>query len=180
VVRTFVSGEVQVDYGQIYVESGEDFPDLEACFAGQANGLCGAAHPGMLYLNTGLHTGSVGFTVELHEGPPPLDDAWEEVVEVSFTPASPHAALVEWEGEEYWDLDLAQTAYRVRYCATGMDEAHSGGPQPDDEPIDRYLLQFWPAAPEPDRVVRRTGEFAAYWHGCASELPPPFHDHDEV
>jgi len=39
--------------------------------------------------------------------------------------------------------------------------------------LDRYLLQFWPAAPSPDRVVRRTGESAAYWHGYAAELPPP-------
>jgi len=32
-----------VHYGQIYVQSGEDDPDLAECFGGQSNGLCGAA-----------------------------------------------------------------------------------------------------------------------------------------
>jgi len=173
-VQTFVRGEVHVHYGQIYVESGADHPDLTECFAGQANGLCGAASPGTLYLHTGLHTGNVGFTVEAHESPPALDDAWEEVVEVSFTPHSASVALVQWAGEASWDLDLPESAYRVRYCATGMDAAQSADTRLDDEPmLDRYLLQFWPAAPSPDRVVRRTGELAAYWHGYAAELPPP-------
>jgi hypothetical protein len=173
-VRTFVSGQVHVHYGQIYVESGADQPDLHACFAGQSNGLCGAASPGTLFLTTGLHTGSVGFTVELHDRPPPLDDVWEEVVEASFTPASARVALVQWAAEHSWDLDLTRTCHRVRYCAIGMDAARAADTRSEDEPkLDRYLLQFWPAAPEPDRVVRRTGEDAAYWHGFASDLPPP-------
>jgi hypothetical protein len=173
-VRTFVSGQVHVHYRQIYVESGEDYPDLGACFAGQSNGLCGAAFHGTLFLTTGLHTGSVGFTVELHEGPPPVDEEWEEVVEASFTPTSGRVALVQWGGEAAWDLDLAQTSHRVRYCATGMDAAHAADTRLEDEPmLDRYLLQFWPAAPEPDRVVRRTSETAVYWHGVARDLPPP-------
>ena len=172
-VRTFVRGEVHVHYGQIYVESGADYPDLMECFAGQANGLCGAAAPGTLYLHTGLHTGGVGFTVEAHESPPALDDAWEEVVEVSFAPHSSSVALVQWAGEASWDLDLSESSYRVRYCATGMDPAHEADTRLDDEPmLDRYLLQFWPAAPSPDRVVRRTSEIADYWHGYAAELPP--------
>ena len=173
-VRTFVDGEVHVHYGQIYVESDEDFPDLGESFAGQSNGLCGAAIPGALFLITGLHTGNVRFRAELHHGPPPLDDAWEEVVEVSFTPRSPRTALVQWAGEASWDLDLAETCHRVRYCAAGMDEARAADTRLDGEPVlDRYLLQFWPAAPAPDRVLRRTGEIAAYWHGVAAELPPP-------
>jgi hypothetical protein len=176
-VRTFVSGRVHVHYSQIYVKSGEDQIDLHASFAGQSNGLCGAASPGTLFLTTGLHTGSVGFTVELHEGPPPLDDVWEEVVEASFTPASARVALVQWAGEDSWDLDLTRTCHRVRYCAIGMDATHAAvtwsEDEPEDEPeLDRYLLQFWPAAPEPDRIVRWTGENAAYWHRFASNLPP--------
>ncbi len=55
-------------YSQIYVESDPDSvgPDLRESFAGQSAGLCGAATPGALWLSTGLHTGSVGFTVEVH------------------------------------------------------------------------------------------------------------------
>ena len=87
-VRRPVKGEVHVHYGQIYVESDPDSfgPDLAEAFAGQTAGLCGAAIPGTLWLSTGLHTGNVGFTVEVHGQPPPLDAVWEDVVEVSFRP----------------------------------------------------------------------------------------------
>jgi hypothetical protein len=39
----------------------------------------------------------------------------------------------------------------------------------DDEILDRYLLQFWPADPAPDAVVRQSSDIAAYWHGWARE-----------
>jgi hypothetical protein len=56
-----------------------------------------------------------------------------------------------------------------------MDAGHQGHPQLDDEDplIDRYLLQFWPAAPAPDRVVKQTSAKAAYWHEYARTQPPP-------
>src|SRR5262249_29690187 len=64
-VRTLFDGEVHVHYGQVYVESGPETgnPRLDAAFAGQVNGLCGAAARGALFLATGLHTGRVGFAV---------------------------------------------------------------------------------------------------------------------
>ncbi|GGX28501.1 hypothetical protein [Streptomyces lomondensis] len=175
-MRRPVEGEVHVHYGQIYVKSDPDGfgPDLAEAFAGQSTGLCGAAVPGALWLNTGLHTGNVGFTVEVHEQAPPLDPAWEDVVEVSFRPASADSRLVQWAGEASWPLGLAETEHRVRYCAQGMDEARDEDTRLHDEPQrDRYLLQFWPAPPEPDRVLKQTSRSAAYWHGYARELPPP-------
>jgi hypothetical protein len=176
IVRRPVEGEVHVHYGQIYVESDPDSfgPGLAEAFAGQSAGLCGAATPGALWLNTGLHTGDVGFTVEVHDTAPSLDPLWEDVVEVSFRPASADSALVQWAGEDSWPLGLEETDYRVRYCASGMDRASEkdtrldGGP-----PLDRYLLQFWPAPPERDRVLRRTSRSAAFWHDYARKLPPP-------
>jgi hypothetical protein len=99
-VRRPVAGEVHVDYGQIYVLSDPDSfgPDLAEAFAGQRAGLCGAAVPGALWLSTGLHTGHVGFTVEVHDQAPPLDPVWEDAVEVSFRPASAN------NGEDYRTL----------------------------------------------------------------------------
>ncbi|MGK8503584.1 hypothetical protein [Nocardia asiatica] len=93
--------EVHVSYGQIYVVSDpESFgPGLQESFAGQSAGLCGAAVPGALWLTTGLHTGNVGFTVEVRGQAPPLDPAWEDVVEVSFYPVSAHSSLMQWAGE---------------------------------------------------------------------------------
>ncbi|WP_225100134.1 hypothetical protein [Streptomyces sp. CoH27] len=149
-------------------------PDLAEAFAGQSAGLCGAGVPGALWLTTGLHTGDVGFTVEVHEEAPPLAEGWEDVVEVSFRPVSDGTRLVRWAWEDTWELDLAETDYRVRYCAMGMDAAHRKDTRLDEEPrLDCCLLQFWPAAPAPDRVVRPTSRMAAYWHGHARELPPP-------
>jgi hypothetical protein len=175
-VRRPVEGEVHVHYGQIYVESDPDGfgPDLAQAFAGQSAGLCGAATPGALWLTTGLHTGNVGFTVEVHDQAPPLDPVWEDVVEVSFRPVSAGSALVQWAGEASCKLGLEETDYRVRYCARGMDEAHRRDTRLHDEPrLDCYLLQFWPAPPAPDRVLKQTSATAAYWHDYARRQPAP-------
>jgi hypothetical protein len=177
-VRTLVSGDLWVHYGQIYVRSGQADPRVpdpkpHECFAGQQNGLCGGAVPGCLFLITGLHTGTVGFVVELHDQPPALDDSWEEIVEVSSRPVG-EASLIGWAGEWEWPLELIETDYRVRYCATGMDAGRAADTRMDDEPeLDHYLLQLWPGPPGPDRVVRQTSAIAAYWHGFARDQPPP-------
>jgi hypothetical protein len=178
-MRTVLSQDVEVHYGQIYVVSGDDYPGLDASFGGQRNGLCGAAMPGYLFLITGLHTGEVGFTAEVHDEAPPVDESWQEIVEASFRPEGA-ASLLGWAGEWYQPLDLAQTCYRVRYCATGMDEGHAEDTRLEDEPqLDRYLLQLWPAPPEPDTVIKQTSEIAAYWHQVARESPPPPAPQDE-
>ncbi|MFF1452124.1 hypothetical protein ACFVYF_28890 [Streptomyces sp. NPDC058274] len=175
-MRTPVEGEVHVHYGQIYVESDPDSfgPGLAEAFAGQRAGLCGAATPGALWLTTGLHTGNVGFTIEVHDRAPSLDVVWEDVVEVSFRPVSAVSSLVEWAGEDSWELGLERTDYRVRYCARGMDAARAEDTRLSGEPqLDCYLLQFWPAPPAPDRVLRQTSAVAAYRHDYARRQPPP-------
>lgn len=175
-MRRPVTGEVRVQYGQIFVDSkplASDYPELSEAFAGQTGGLCGAAVPGVFRLMTGLRGGGVGFVVEVHDEAPALGPDWEDVVEVSFRPASAHTSLVEWGGGEEWDLSLARTDYRVRYCARGMDEGNELGSRVAGKPqADSYLLQFWPAPPGPDRVVRQTSEFAAHRHREVRELLP--------
>ncbi|WP_280392067.1 DUF6630 family protein [Nocardia brasiliensis] len=170
-----LDGEVGVSYSQIYVVSDSSgiSPRMHEAFAGQNSGLCGAAAPGALFLSTGLHTGDVGFTVEVLGQAPPLDPKWEEAVEVSFYPLSEQSFLMQWAGEDYWELNLKEGLdYRVRYCAQGMDQARQKHVRLDDEPLlDRYLLQFWPAAPEPDRILRQTSQAAAYSHDWARRQP---------
>jgi hypothetical protein len=174
-MRRPVHGEVHVHYGQIYVVSGPGglAPGLQEAFGGQRGGLCGAATPGALFLMTGLHTGRIGFTVEVHEQAPPLDPEWEDVVEASFRPESADSALMEWAGQAAWELNLDEVDYRVRYCATGMDQARKQDTRGDEPQLDRYLLQFWPAPPGPDAVLKQTSAIAAHWHDYARELPPP-------
>ncbi|MEV0795278.1 hypothetical protein [Kribbella sp. NPDC050459] len=171
-MRTLMTGPARVDYGQIYVESGERSPEVPESFGGQRNGLCGAAVAGALFLVTGMHTGRVGFGVELYDEAPTVDETWEEVVEASFRPAG-GVVLRGWDSG-YWPLELEQVDYRVRYCGWGMDAGHDAGPPEEDEPeIDRYVLQFWRAPSAPDEVIKQSSRTAAYWHGVARKTPPP-------
>ncbi|MDQ0964523.1 hypothetical protein QFZ66_008401 [Streptomyces sp. B4I13] len=169
-MRRPVAGEVHVHDRQIYVESDPDSPrpDLSKALAGQNGGLCGAAVPGVILLSTALYTGDVGFVVEVHDDAPALDPVWEDVMEVSFRPASQRTRLVQWDGEAAWDLGLTRTDYRVRYCARGMDEGGELPTRVTGEPqADSYLLQFWPAPPRPDHVVRHTSWTAGHLHDYA-------------
>jgi hypothetical protein len=183
-------GEINVDYSQAYVLMGEtEQPDFFDAFRGQTNGLCGAAVRGALWLITGLHTGQVGFTVDVLDAPPPLDDTWEEIVEASFfvgdidpdpiedtdiefmSDPDVRVTLMEWAGGALYELPLPPGNYRARYCARGMqlgrarDTLLSG-----EDLIDFYSLAFWPAEPEPDCIIKQTSEIAAYWHKHAQSL----------
>lgn len=169
-------GEVFVSYSQAYVQvEGADLPDMATMFQGQANGLCGAVVPDSLFLVTGLHTGAVPFIVEVFADEPPVPEEWQDVVEVSFSASESEVMLLGWGGMSSDWIFLGQPGwFRVRYCA--MDFA--AGRQSDTriagtDVLDRYLLQFWPAASEPDAVVRVSGPETAYWHEYAAALPPP-------
>jgi hypothetical protein len=121
-MKVLVSGEVHVDYGQMFVVSGGDECDLHDAFAGQEGvGLCGGGTDGTLFLLTGLHIGGVGFTAELHDSRPVLDETWEEIVEVPFRSVSEETKLRQWNWKKWWELGLEMRDYRVRYSATGMD-----------------------------------------------------------
>ncbi|MGW7243972.1 hypothetical protein [Streptomyces sp. NPDC054804] len=172
-MKVLVSDEVHVDYGQIFVESGEVQCDLEEAFMGQAGvGLCGGGTDGMLLLLTGLRIGGVRFTAELHYSRPELDETWEEIVEVTFQPVSEETRLQQWNGKRSWDLGLEVRDYRVRYSATGMAAGKSKDVREDDEPQtgERDLLQLWPAVPEPARLLKQTSHSAAYWHTFAEKV----------
>lgn len=171
--RTLMTGRVRLTYGQITVDSTGEFADLGECFAGQRNGLCGAAVAGKLLLMTGLHTGTVGFTAELHDHEPPVDDTWEDIVEASYRPLA-RPTLSGLDSSDFWKLELELVDYRGRYSGLGLDAGRQAAGPMDDEPVvDRYLLQFWPARPAPDRVVKESSKQAAYWHKFAREQPTP-------
>jgi hypothetical protein len=159
-VRAF-DGRINVGYGQFYVQS-DDLVEPGHNFAGQSNGLCGAAEPGMLYLIAGTHTGTVGLTVDLCAAEPAADDSWEEIVEASLTvQPDTNMLLFNWDGNAVADLPLSPGQYRVRYCGNNMDAASDTDAW---DGADNYQLSIWPAPEEPDRVIRQTSQIAAYWH----------------
>ncbi|WP_202513160.1 hypothetical protein [Streptomyces sp. SID3343] len=173
--QSVYEGPVHVAYMQTYVESRED-PRSHADdshTAGQVNGLCGAAIPGHLFLTTGMHTGHVHFTIEIHDKEPAIDDTWEEIVEASFRPAGETVRLSQWGDADRCSFTLPTVDHRVRYSVVAMDAGSEANVIFAEEPaVDHYLLQFWPAPWAPDVVVKQTGLQAAYWHDCARKTRP--------
>ncbi|MEV0135896.1 hypothetical protein AB0H83_46575 [Dactylosporangium sp. NPDC050688] len=174
-MQTLLDQVVPVHYHLFYIRSSDDWGD-DLGKGGQANGLCGAAYPGSLTFTTGIHTGRVPVRVELHDTEPPLDPMWEEVVEASYRPDTADVHLAEWDGPSH-PLPMPVRNYRVRFCGVAFDfDEDNFDPDAGDEPVDspeRYLVQFWPAPPAADRVVRETSPGAASWHRTARESPPP-------
>lgn len=170
-------GRVQMAYGQMYVDgsAGEPSTDLSEAFAGQVNGLCGAAEAHHLFLITGRHTGTIDLTVDILDAPPQMDETWEDIVEASFEATGDEVHLMEWDGNGYPLPFPMPGAYRVRYSARNMDAARDDEytREADAAPTDSYRLQFWPAPITADAIVKQTSESAAYWHDYAQQLPPP-------
>ncbi|WP_399893258.1 hypothetical protein ACGH7X_35050 [Streptomyces sp. BBFR51] len=176
-MRTVYRGELPVAHGRFHVDSRREprHPGPSEACAGQTNGLCGAAVPGCLFLVTGLSSGRVGLTVEVHRAAPPLDDGWEDVVEASFRPVSTTTAVLPCGRGALCEVALPPADHRVRYCGRGLD----GGAGTESAtargagPVGQYLLQFWPAPPAVDLVVRQTSRSAARRHRYARALRPP-------
>lgn len=167
------AGQVFVYRRVLCVTSGDAILHLgKDHFAGQSNGLCGAATPGLIDVTTATHTGDVNIVVELHEAPPPLLEDAEDVVEASLQARPPGVSLFSDGGSHVLNMP-DDASYRVRCSAWNLDVArdnHKGG--------DRYLLQFWPAEEvTADEVVKVTSAFAQRLHeqqtsGEVKVLPP--------
>lgn len=172
-MRVVYDGRLSVSYGQAYVEpeNPDDVVDHLEDFAGQINGLLGAAQAGALYLTTGVHTGDVGLRVVIADGPVPLGSEWEDVVEATFVPEGP-CVVMQWAGEGVpCGFELLPVPHRVRYSARGMDAGRDADVVMHDEPlVDHYELTFWPADPAPERIVRQGSRIAAYWHDARDHV----------
>ncbi|WP_368498792.1 hypothetical protein [Herbiconiux sp. A18JL235] len=155
---------VFTNYGQFeIVQAAEGFDGgADRFFAGQENGWVAAAVPGVLYLPLARWGGGSSVRVEHWTEEPPLED-WEDIVEVSTTFRSGEPIVwMTWGGDVGGTLDLPPATYRVRVNARGRDAGHDG--EFAEGIVDHYLLQFWPAPPAPDRVLKTTSANAAYWN----------------
>ena len=133
-------------------------------FAGQANGLVGAAGAEGLYLHFGRRSGGSALTIELLDAEPPLEAGlWEDIVEVSVTiPADSTPQWNTWAGDTSGDLALPAGTYRVRVAAAGRDTGAAD--EFAESIVDRYLVQLWPSPWRPDAILATTSTDAEYWH----------------
>lgn len=167
-MKTLYEGNLFIHYGQFYVDvdtDDDDYADPELAFAGQQNGICGAAQKGKLFLVTGSADAVIQLKVLLHEAKPPVNPAFDEVVEVSMAVGNQPLKLCEWAWETVYDLAIPSGHYRVRYSIQGMEkdyDEHSDW----DSPIEgqSYLLEFWQEALAADSIIKHTSDNAKYWH----------------
>lgn len=155
-------GDIDVHYRFIHLCA--PGADVELAIpTGQVNGICLASSQHLSFL-TGLHSGSVRFAVEWLEAEPPLDESWEEIVEVPFDVPQRDLVLSAFEDSRVVTLP-SSGPHRARLNAHGMQEGRDlDTAWPQRLGPDRYLLQLWPAAPSRDAVVRETSDFAMRLH----------------
>jgi len=166
VERILLDQVIETDYGQFDLawDGGIGFDgDFDRVFAGQVNGLVGAAHPGGVYLNL-AHRGGAPMRIVLCDSPPDDEPSYQDVVEVSVEiPPAADVRWMSWAGENEGVLsDLAAGAYRLRVSARDRDSGWD--PNSVEAAVNAYLLQFWPAPVEPDAIIRVGGKEAEYWH----------------
>ncbi len=147
----------------------QGLPPHEA-MAGQANGICGGALPGGLFLTVGIHTGHVKIAVELHDYAPPIDTSWDEIVEAPCNFTSLPVSFNSWDGDGlYLPLDDGGE-YRARFCAKSFGKTDQLLPH-GGETDECYRLLLWPEAWRPDAVLKQTSDTAAYWHSAWKRAP---------
>lgn len=165
--RVLLDEVVDTDYGQldlVYDDEGGFDGEADRFFAGQVNGWVGAADPHGVYVCLARRSGGSQVRVCLLDGPPDDDPSWEDVVEVSTrVPDGAQVAWTSWAGGSGGLLDGVPAGdLRVRVSARGRDAGADG--ELEDEVVDSYLIELWPAPGAPDEIVRTTSENAAYWH----------------
>ncbi|WP_427889280.1 hypothetical protein ACQHIV_38605 [Kribbella sp. GL6] len=164
--RVLLDQTIRTDYGQFDLVWGDGIGfdgDADRFFAGQVNGLAGAAHGAGVYLHFARRSGGSPLRIVLLDQAPPDSSSWEDVVEVSVdVPPGEGVGWSSWAGESGGRIEGLAGSHRLRLSARGRDAARNG--EFEDGPVDEYLIQLWPARPEPDAILRVGSADAAYWH----------------
>ncbi|MEU4830725.1 hypothetical protein [Streptosporangium sp. NPDC023615] len=163
-----VSFDLRVSYRQAYLvdetDDAEGPGDLLPDHPTHRVGIV-RVQDGCAFLITGLHTGTVGFSVTVAGHDPGADtEGYEDIVEIDFESEAGQVSLHEWGGgnvHELPELPAGPGRYRLRYHARNMDEAAEA--DTSSEIIDRYLLQIWPQDESLPRVVKSASGMLAYW-----------------
>lgn len=165
--RVLLDQVIATDFGQFDLGWVDNFGfdgDFDRFYAGQVNGLVGAAATSGVHVNLARRSGGSRVQIELCDRTPDLPETtWEDVVEVPVSiPAGARPRWSTWAGEDSGLLPIPDGAYRLRVSAHGRDAGRDG--EFAERVVDFYLLQFWPALLEPDAIIRVRSSDAAYWH----------------
>jgi len=165
-----VTGTITATYGQYFLRS-FDYVDVSAWSYTGSNGLVASlippgvlANPGeVAVILTGTESGDVRVAVEILDESPtsiPMED-WSEIVEVSLEISGDGAFVTTVDELDEDDPlpDLPAGAIRLRVHARGRDEAYNAVEDP--APVEEHLLQVWPAAPQPENVIKLTDAVGA-------------------
>jgi hypothetical protein len=165
---------VFVDYGQYYLVLGDldDAPDWEMddCFAGQVNGLCGAAVPGVVFLMASRTLGEVPLTVELHADEPVVPDRYcadqmrVENRTLLQEGATDRYLMQFWPAEATPDTILRRTSQEAQYWHDFAREVTARRAASEDAPAREQPAA--PARPHPSTPGRSSTRSSS----CAPEL----------
>lgn len=127
--------------------------------------------PGEIWVHTGDQFGPYSVTCRLLDGPPGDPAAlWEDVVELSINAPDAIVATEMIDGCPVIPLTDEPGEYRLRVSARGRVDKHDypdDDEENQDDPIEWYLLEAWPAPIGEVEVIRLTSALAE------AELHPP-------
>lgn len=154
-------GVVDADYSQ--VELHLDAPGTLDPHAD--TGLASTWEDGWVVLTVARQHGRVAFRIEVHDRTPTVDPAWDAVAELSLRGGGT-VRVTGWAGEDSVDGPLLPAVdMRARYAVhggqDGSEQFRAG--RWDEAPAESYVVQLWPAAPAPARVVTASSPWSQYW-----------------
>jgi hypothetical protein len=154
-------GIVTADYGQIELHPGH---------GGAVAGLDGTpslawtAEGATVVLTVARQFGDVPVEVLVAEAEPEADPSWDAAVELSVRTGEA-TAVHGWGGEGEVPVPVpAGVDVRVRYAvADGQQGADQFEEDDEASPLERYVVQVWPAPPAPPRLVVASQPWSQYW-----------------
>ncbi|GGE93572.1 hypothetical protein [Mycetocola zhadangensis] len=160
---TSVRGVVDAYYSQFFLRVGEDGRAYIPW--GSPLGLVSGIEPGYVRLTAARHFGGVSAEAQIFSSPPALHPAWGDVVEFSIT-AGASVSIDPWDpGATGFSVPLTPgVTYRVRFTIVdGEIGSQQFLREPEAQPSELYLLQFWPEPFSEAAVLRNESPWAQYW-----------------
>jgi len=162
----------------VYVPKGTfgvlDAGEIPVQTADWSNGFTAPMSRGAL-IATGIHRGPIRVTAEALAGPPDasVDEAWEEVVEVSVYAPAGRLQVESLAGGPVPGCPLLSPSgprwYRLRVHARGRSILHD---KVAASPVEDYLLLAWPS-PAADTTVLRASDHIGYALAHSDRAPTP-------